>query len=245
MRRIGRTIALGILVVAPLASESRWGRLGHRRLQASTPVSSPRTFPAHQPLRRSARSSAAESDLGRPNLRQSKSDSYQVPRLLLPGAVLDPTRLLVGSVSNFGAPLPASGGQKVRSCRSTQAAPARWSFRPISTAWRPGGDPRRRRADVQREQPTLAQWRQQPGRSTAQYTGVGNPLGLSNNNGFGRSGRPIRHSAGRIGSSSILDPTGLPLNGAPNPLIGGVYVGDLTNRNFVANPAQRRSFQAA
>jgi len=26
--------------------------------------------------------------------------------------------------------------------------------------------------------------------------------------------------------------------GAPNQLIGGVYVGDLTNRNAVANPAQ-------
>ena len=78
-----------------------------------------------------------------------------------------------------------------------------------------------------------------PGAVTAQYTGVGNPLGLSNNNGFGRIW-PANSPFGLDGkgSSSILDPTGLPLKGAPNTLIGGVYVGDFTNRNFVTNPAQ-------
>src|SRR6202030_3758356 len=40
------------------------------------------------------------------------------------------------------------------------------------------------------------------------------------------------------GSSSILDPTGLPLAGAPNPKIGGVYVGSQTNRNAVTTPSQ-------
>src|SRR5579863_1184169 len=69
--------------------------------------------------------------------------------------------------------------------------------------------------------------------------GVGNPLGLSNNNGFGRIW-PANSPFGlaKIGSSSILDPNGQPLAGAPNPLIGGVYVGDLTNRNFVTDQAQ-------
>jgi hypothetical protein len=64
-------------------------------------------------------------------------------------------------------------------------------------------------------------------------------LGLSNNNGFGRIW-PANSLFGLngIGSSSILDPTGLPLKGAPNASIGGVYVGDLTNRNFVTNPMQ-------
>jgi hypothetical protein len=72
---------------------------------------------------------------------------------------------------------------------------------------------------------------------TAQYTGVSNPLGLSNNNGFGRiwpANAPFGDTGD--GSSSILDPTGLPLAGAPNELIGGVYVGALTNRNVVAPP---------
>jgi hypothetical protein len=40
------------------------------------------------------------------------------------------------------------------------------------------------------------------------------------------------------GSSSILDPDGKPLKGAPNPLIGGVYVGSFTNRDQVTVPKQ-------
>jgi hypothetical protein len=73
---------------------------------------------------------------------------------------------------------------------------------------------------------------------TSQYTGVSNPLGLSNNNAFGRiwpSNAPFGDNG--VGSSTILDPTGLPLAGAPDPNgIGGVYVGSLTNRNFIAPP---------
>src|SRR5207342_158028 len=74
---------------------------------------------------------------------------------------------------------------------------------------------------------------------TAQYAGVSNPLGLSNNNAFGRIW-PANSPFGldMAGSSSILDPTGLPLKGAPNPDIGGVYFGDLTNRNAVTTPSQ-------
>jgi hypothetical protein len=78
-----------------------------------------------------------------------------------------------------------------------------------------------------------------PGANTASYTGVSNPLGLSNNNAFGRiwpANAPFGENG--VASSSILDPTGLPLAGAPNPVIGGVYVGSLTNRNIVAVPAQ-------
>jgi hypothetical protein len=75
---------------------------------------------------------------------------------------------------------------------------------------------------------------------TAKYAGVSNPLGLSNNNAFGRiwpANSPF--GLGQPGSSSILDPTGLPLAGAPNPKkIGGVYVGNLTNRNAVTSPPQ-------
>src|SRR5262249_55311192 len=72
---------------------------------------------------------------------------------------------------------------------------------------------------------------------THQYTGVSNPLGLSNNNAFGRlwpANAPFGDSGN--GSSSILDPDGRPLKGAPNPLIGGGYVGNLTSRDMVAVP---------
>jgi hypothetical protein len=78
-----------------------------------------------------------------------------------------------------------------------------------------------------------------PGANTGSYTGVSNPLGLSNNNAFGRiwpANAPFDDTG--VGSSSILDPTGLPLAGAPSPVIGGVYVGSLTNRNVVAVPQQ-------
>ena len=78
-----------------------------------------------------------------------------------------------------------------------------------------------------------------PGAITAQYTGVSNPLGLSNNNAFGRvwpANSPFDETG--IGSSSILDPTGQPLAGPPNPKIGGVYVGSLTNRDQVFAPPQ-------
>src|SRR5262249_40197271 len=75
--------------------------------------------------------------------------------------------------------------------------------------------------------------------NTAQYAAASNPLGLSNNNGFGRiwpANAPFGDTG--VGSSSILDPTGLPLAGPPNKKIGGVYVGSLTNRNVVAMPSQ-------
>jgi len=87
--------------------------------------------------------------------------------------------------------------------------------------------------------PTWANGVNNSGAVTASYTGVSNPLGLSNNNAFGRiwpANAPFGLEG--IGSSAILDPTGLPLKGPPNPVIGGVYVGALTDRNVVAVPQQ-------
>src|SRR5262249_59576886 len=66
---------------------------------------------------------------------------------------------------------------------------------------------------------------------TANFTGVSNPLGLSINNAFGRLW-PANAPTGLdgIGTSTILDPSGIPLAGAPNPQVGGVFAGDLTPR---------------
>ena len=85
-----------------------------------------------------------------------------------------------------------------------------------------------------------------PDANTGPYAGVSNPLGLSNNNAFGRIW-PANSPFGErgMGSSSILDPTGLPLKGAPNSLIGGVYVGSLTNRDAVAMPTQPQVIRGA
>ena len=85
-----------------------------------------------------------------------------------------------------------------------------------------------------------------PGALTNNYSGVSNPLGLSNNNAFGRiwpANAPFGSPG--IGSSSILDPTGLPLKGPPNALIGGVYVGDLTDRDKVTTPQQAQVIAGA
>jgi hypothetical protein len=70
-----------------------------------------------------------------------------------------------------------------------------------------------------------------PAAASAGFTGVSNPLGLSINNAFGRlwpANAPT--GLGGIGTSTILDPGGLPLAGAPNPHAGGVFAGNLTPR---------------
>jgi len=167
------------------------------------------------------------------------------PSYIQPGAVLDPKRILVGSRSNFGAPpgvgLPGSflsidpGGPHVLSVPPDFAASG-------DQASALGGA-------VQMFSANSPHWFNgvnNPGANTAQYGGVSNPLGLSNNNAFGRIW-PANTAFGddRIGSSSILDPTGLPLAGPPNKLIGGVYAGSLTDRDAVAVPQQPQVIQGA
>jgi hypothetical protein len=70
-----------------------------------------------------------------------------------------------------------------------------------------------------------------PSAVTAGFTGVSNPLGFSINNAFGRLW-PANAPMGlyRIGTSTILDPTGIPLANAPNQQAGGVFAGHLTPR---------------
>jgi hypothetical protein len=162
------------------------------------------------------------------------------PSYIQPGAVLDPNRILVGSPSNFGAPLAVGVGQEGSFISIDPNGPGVLSVPPnfatggvqASTL---GGAVQMYSANS----PTWTNDKNNPRAKTAAFTGVSNPLGLSNNNAFGRlwpANAPFGDSG--IGSSTILDPTGLPLKGAPNPLIGGVYAGNLTNRNFVTDPAQ-------
>ena len=162
------------------------------------------------------------------------------PASIKPGAVLDPNRLLVGSASNFGAPLPASGGLE-GSFLSIDPNGAGTLVVPPNFA-RDGQQSSALGGAVQMFSANSPHWLNRvnnPSAFTAQYTGVGNPLGLSNNNAFGRIW-PANSPFGldQAGSSSILDPTGLPLKGAPNAKIGGVYFGNLTNRNAVTTPSQ-------
>jgi len=157
------------------------------------------------------------------------------PQYILPGAVLDPNRLLVGSRSNFRAPLAIGVGEEGSFLSIDPSGPGILSVPPNFA--RSGGQASTLDGAVQMysaNSPHFLNSVNNPNAKTAQYTGVSNPLGLSNNNAFGRlwpANAPF-FDAG-VGSSSILDPTGLPLKGAPNPLIGGVYVGDRTNRDRV------------
>jgi hypothetical protein len=162
------------------------------------------------------------------------------PTFTQPGAVLDPNRILVGSRSNFGAP-PAIGVGREGSFLSI--SPSGPGVLRVPPDFAQSGDQALTLGGaVQMFSANSPHWLNgvnNPGASTASYTGVSNPLGLSNNNAFGRiwpANAPFGLTG--VGSSTILDPTGLPLAGAPSPVIGGVYAGSLTNRNVVAVPAQ-------
>jgi hypothetical protein len=160
------------------------------------------------------------------------------PAYIQPGAVLDPKRVLVGSNSNFGAPLGLGAEGSLLSIDPSGPAvllvPANFAQNGNQASALGGA--------VQMFSANSPSWFNSvnnPAAHTAQYAGVSNPLGLSNNNAFGRiwpANAPFGGSG--IGLSSILDPTGLPLAGAPNALIGGVYAGNLTDRDVVTNPPQ-------
>src|SRR6516164_1317158 len=160
------------------------------------------------------------------------------PTFIANGAVLDPNRILVGSRSNFGAPLADGVGSE----GSFVSIDPSQSDLIIPKDFAQSGDQGPVGGAVQMFSANSPHWLNgfyNPSATTASYTGVSNPLGLSNNNAFGRiwpANAPFGDTG--VGSSSILDPTGLPLLGAPNSLIGGVYVGSLTNRDVVATPQQ-------
>jgi hypothetical protein len=242
MRRIGRTAVLGIIVVATgialLASETAWrdaraaeiagidARVVAANIPGASAISQVGTFLSGGTL--------MPGGCTNPSPIPTKFLGYTMQ-----GAVLDPNRLLVGSTSNFGAPLPASGGRQgsvlsVDPNAGKLIVPANFDTRGDQQATLGGA--------VQMFSANSPHWLNSVNNRnayTAQYTGVGNPLGLSNNNGFGRiwpANSPFGLNG--AGSSSILDPTGLPLQGAPNQSIGGVYEGSLTNRNIVAMPSQ-------
>jgi hypothetical protein len=156
--------------------------------------------------------------------------------------VLDPSRILVGSQSNFGAPLAIGAGAEGSFLSIDPNGKSILSVPPNFARSQSGDQFSTLGGAVQMFRANSPHWYNavhNPGANTANYTGVSNPLGLSNNNAFGRlwpANAPFGGAG--VGSSSILDPTGQPLNGPPNNFIGGVYVGSLTNRNIVASPQQ-------
>jgi hypothetical protein len=149
-----------------------------------------------------------------------------------PGRVLDPARILVGSGSNFGT-LVVNPGQDEGSFLSIDPRNPQPLVIPPDFAASDG----QASALGGLVQMFSAQSRaflnanNNPLAVTAAFTGVSNPLGISINNAFGRlwpANSPTGLSG--LGTSTILDPTGIPLAGAPNPQAGGVFAGNLTPR---------------
>jgi hypothetical protein len=159
----------------------------------------------------------------------------ELAALTQPGRVLDPTRIVVGSRSNFGAP-KANADQFEGSFLSIDPRGAELAVPPTFAS--AGNQASVLGGAVQMYSAQSPFWLNgvyNPAAVTADQPGVANPLGMSINNAFGRLW-PANAPYGLEGpgSSSITDPDGRPLKGAPNPRTGGVYFGNITGRQ----PAQ-------
>src|SRR5262249_17165166 len=149
-----------------------------------------------------------------------------------PGRILDPARILVASRSNFGAPLANSQEDEGSFLSIDPRNPLPLLIPPDFAE--SGGQASALGGLVQlfsAQSPAFLNGNNNPSAVTASFTAASNPLGISINNAFGRLW-PANSPTGLdgIGTSTILDPTGIPLAGAPNPQAGGVFAGDLTPR---------------
>ena len=146
------------------------------------------------------------------------------------GRVLDPTRILITSTSNFGS--PRMPGFSEGSVLSIDAIGPQLRI-PASFA-EAGGQASALGGRVQlftSASPMFANGVNSPEAVTANLPSVSNPLGISINNAFGRLWFPsMPHGASRPGFESILDPTGIPLANAPDKIAGGVFTESKTNR---------------
>jgi hypothetical protein len=155
--------------------------------------------------------------------------------------VLDRTRLLVASTSNFGAPVarPLEAPGSILSldlaggALSVQSDFARPDRSPPTIAT---GQPYALEGAVilyTAQSPAFLNGKNNVGAVTADRPSVSLPLGISINNGFGRpwfANAP--NGANGEGTLSVTDPSGIPLAGAPDPVAGGVFAGSLTNRQL-------------
>ena len=163
-------------------------------------------------------------------------DNPALAALTMPGRVLDSVRILVGSTSNFGAPV-AHAGQLSGSFLSIDPRfPDTLMIPPDFAAAGDQASTLFGRVQLYSAQsPAFRNSVNNPSAITAEFTAVSNPLGLSINNAFGRLW-PANAPTGLqgIATSTVVDPTGIPLAGAPSTLAGGVFAGSLTPRQ----PAQ-------
>jgi hypothetical protein len=162
--------------------------------------------------------------------------------------VLDRTRLLVASTSNFGAPLarPLDAPGAILSLDVSHGAvnvPSDFARPDLSPPTIATGQPYALGGAVilyTAQSPAFLNGKNNAAAVTADLPSVSLPLGISLNNGFGRpwfANAPA--GAAGEGTISVVDPSGIPLAGAPDPVAGGVFASDITNRQLdPPNPSQ-------
>jgi CxxC motif-containing protein (DUF1111 family) len=158
------------------------------------------------------------------------------------GQILDPKRILVTSHSNFGAPLAQTDAAEGAVLSLDPDGPTLVIPKQFATN---GKQARALDGRVQlftAQSPEFLNGIHTPGATSAAYPSVSNPIGISINNGFGRlwfSNTP--YGAQQVGTESIVDPTGEPLNNAPSKLLGGIFAGNITNRSPQLTPGALNS----
>ena len=155
--------------------------------------------------------------------------------------VLDRERLLVASSSNFGAP-PARRTEAPGSILSLDISrgvvnvPADFARPDLSPPTIATGQPYAAGGAVilyTAQSPAFLNGKNNPAAVTADRPSVSLPLGISLNNGFGRpwfANAPL--GATGEGTISVVDPSGIGLAGAPDPIAGGVFASFITNRQL-------------
>jgi uncharacterized integral membrane protein (TIGR00698 family) len=149
------------------------------------------------------------------------------------GRVLDPTRLLVSSRSNFGAPVartdwaPGAVLSLATNARRPLAVPTGFASSG-GQALALGGAVRLYTAQA----PAFRNRSVRSDSATADMPAVSNPLAISVNNAFGRLWFASAPASGgtSIGVETVLDPDGRPLADAPSARAGGVFAGAHANR---------------
>ncbi len=159
-------------------------------------------------------------------------DKPEFAAFTTPGRILDPERILVASGSNFGAPIadasqaPGAILSIVPTSAEPLIVPAEFAISGDQASTLDG-----RVQLLAAQSPAFLNGVNNPGAVTAAMPSVSNPRGLSLNNGFGRIW-PANAPTGMTGpgTTTILDPSGIPLAGAPSKVGGGVFGGAETNR---------------
>ncbi|MEA2917391.1 MAG: hypothetical protein QOJ15_9472, partial [Bradyrhizobium sp.] len=148
-----------------------------------------------------------------------------------PHQILDPRRILVTSHSNFGAPLAQLDAAEGAVLSLDPDGPTLVIPKQFATSGKQAQALDGRVQLFTAQSPEFLNSIHTPGATSAAYPSVSNPIGISINNGFGRlwfSNTP--YGPQQIGTESIVDPTGEPLNNAPSKLLGGIFAGNITNR---------------